>query len=161
MNFTGDFSYSFWLYLTSTTGVQPLVNNYKEISASDWRGNLVFVYNSNLYFRIGYGTSIFVDLITPFISTNQWVNIVVTRKSSIRSQIYINGTLANSNSSTINPTYFPTMNYNMIGSYYDGNGYRYLANGSKIDALNVWQKELSASEITELYNSGNGKQYPF
>jgi len=36
----------------------------------------------------------------------------------------------------------------------------YQANGNKIDAVNVWQKELTQSEITELYNSGNGKQYP-
>ena len=32
--------------------------------------------------------------------------------------------------------------------------------GSKVDAVNVWNKELTQSEITELYNSGNGKQYP-
>jgi hypothetical protein len=35
-----------------------------------------------------------------------------------------------------------------------------LANGTKIDTFNIWNKELTQSEITELYNSGNGKQYP-
>ena len=29
-----------------------------------------------------------------------------------------------------------------------------------LDGVNMWNRELSASEITELYNSGNGKQYP-
>ena len=28
-----------------------------------------------------------------------------------------------------------------------------------IDALNIWNKVLTQSDITELYNSGNGKQY--
>ena len=29
-----------------------------------------------------------------------------------------------------------------------------------IDEVGVWEKELSSSEVTELYNSGAGKQYP-
>jgi hypothetical protein len=30
----------------------------------------------------------------------------------------------------------------------------------KIDETYIWNKVLSQSEITELYNSNNGKQYP-
>jgi hypothetical protein len=29
-----------------------------------------------------------------------------------------------------------------------------------MDGLSVWQKELTQVEVTELYNAGNGKQYP-
>jgi hypothetical protein len=35
-----------------------------------------------------------------------------------------------------------------------------MKNGSKIDALSVWDKTLTATEVSDLYNSGNGKQYP-
>jgi hypothetical protein len=40
----------------------------------------------------------------------------------------------------------------------NNNNYHYISAGSKIDALTAYQKELTQSEITELYNSGNGKQ---
>jgi hypothetical protein len=35
-----------------------------------------------------------------------------------------------------------------------------MKNGSKLDAIGVWNRVLTATEVTELYNSGNGKQYP-
>jgi hypothetical protein len=36
----------------------------------------------------------------------------------------------------------------------------FMKNGSKIDALSVWSKTLTATEVSDLYNSSNGKQYP-
>jgi hypothetical protein len=33
-------------------------------------------------------------------------------------------------------------------------------NGSKIDELNTWNKELTAADVTALYNTGTGKFYP-
>lgn len=36
-------------------------------------------------------------------------------------------------------------------AYFDG----------RIDALGIWRRVLSAAEITQLYNSGNGLEYPF
>jgi hypothetical protein len=158
LNFTGDFSYSLWVNLTNLTGVLPLINNHNEVGP-DYRGNLVFLVGNVLYFRINYSNSTPVDLTYTYPGTNQWVHVVFTRKSSTRSRMYINGTLVISNTSTINPTYYPTMPYNVIGAYYDSNGWRYLKNGDKVDAVTAWNKELTQSEITELYNSGNGAQY--
>jgi hypothetical protein len=36
-------------------------------------------------------------------------------------------------------------------NFFDGN----------LDEVGVWSRALSSTEVTELYNSGNGKQYPF
>jgi hypothetical protein len=33
-----------------------------------------------------------------------------------------------------------------------------MSSGSKIDGINIYQKELTQADVTELYNSGNGKQ---
>ena len=44
----------------------------------------------------------------------------------------------------------------VIGGFVTGLNY---FNGI-IDEVGVWNKELSASEVTELYNAGAGKQYP-
>jgi len=48
----------------------------------------------------------------------------------------------------------------MIGAakYDTGAPVGYLESGCLIDCVNIWKKELTQSEITELYNSGNGKQ---
>jgi hypothetical protein len=36
-----------------------------------------------------------------------------------------------------------------------------MTNGSKIDEVNLWTKALTDDEAKLLYNSGNGKYYPF
>ena len=58
------------------------------------------------------------------------------------------------------PINYTSTTYPTLGAFRNGNGTpsSYLANGTKIDGLSVWQKELTQSEVTELYNSGNGKQ---
>ena len=43
---------------------------------------------------------------------------------------------------------------------HSGSPVNFLPSGTNLDELNVWAKELTSSEVTELYNSGNGKQYP-
>lgn len=37
----------------------------------------------------------------------------------------------------------------------------FLTGSSRIDEMGIWSKALTGSEVTELYNSGAGKQYPF
>jgi hypothetical protein len=160
LNFTGDFSYSLWVNLTNLTGLKPLINNFDEVGP-DYRGNMIFILGNVLYYRISYSNPTPIDLTYTYPGTNQWVHVVVTRKASTRSRMYINGTLVISNTSTINPTYYPTMPYNTIGAYYDNNGWRYLKNGDKVDAVTAWSKELTSDEITQLYNAGTGAEYPF
>ena len=92
-------------------------------------------------------------------NTGQWYHIVVTRKASTGTKIYVNGTLNVSNTSTINPNYATTQYTTLGATQYQPSTTTYYFNG-KIDAVNVWDKELTSTEVTELYNSGNGKQYP-
>ena len=135
-----------------------MFNNFKQVGLTNYYGYTLFAWNNYIYFRNCDGSLTSYDTITPFSSTNSWSNIVITRKTSVTNKIYINGVLAVSGGA-VNPVYDSVMPYSRIGSYNDSNGYRFLANGSKIDAVNIWQKELTASEVSELYNSGNGAQY--
>jgi hypothetical protein len=84
-------------------------------------------------------------------------------------KIYLNGTIQTTTdlSSINNMNSYPVVNYNnncpfRIGSYTsaDNTTPSALFNG-QIDAFNAWNRVLTQSEITELYNSGNGKQYPY
>jgi hypothetical protein len=78
-------------------------------------------------------------------------------------KIYLDGVIGGgllSGSNSANVTY-TTTNYATIGLNKYSNpivssdaGYWH----GKIDSLNVYQKELTQAEVTELYNSGNGKQ---
>jgi hypothetical protein len=126
-------------------------------------GNLV-------YFNIYNGTSSAVcnwdDTTGSIIKANSgWIHVIATRKSSTGSKLYVNGVLKASNTSTLDPTYDSIYQTPSMGALYVLNSIGGVVNnsvfspvGTKIDGLSVWKKELTQSEVTELYNSGNGKQ---
>ena len=176
MSFTGDFSISVWVNIPSgyigTNSIDLLTN----ITMPYW-------YNSpkGFWFRLGGGSLSFAlhngtttdslvwnDTQGLILKGNSgWINIVATRKSSTRSNIYVNGVLKASNTSTFNPAYSLTNQTPVSGALHIVNSSGsvvnndvFAPNGTKIDSLSVWQKELTQADVTELYNSGNGKQYP-
>ena len=153
---TGDFSFSLWVNANALSGSQAIFGTYfYDGTIYGWRLDFS---NSGMNFGI-FGSS-HVNLgISGTFNNGQWYHITVTRKASTGTKVYVNGTLNVSNTSTINPNYATTQ-YTTIGAtQYQPSTVTYYFNG-KIDGVNVWDKELTASEITELYNSGNGKQYP-
>ena len=161
MKFTGDFSYSFWVNLASLGGYPTLISNYRN-AGGDY-GYIIRMNPSGKLEFWGFATStnsFAMASLTTF-NTNTWYHVSVT-KSASSVKIYVNGVLNITNSVGVPITYFSTM-YPSIGALYNWNGSSsadFVSNGSKIDAIGIWNKELSASEVTELYNSGNGKQYP-
>ena len=159
---TGDFSISFWYYYGSTTsGFKTAISSYINAAGLDYGWELdISGAGAQPYFAI-YGTStVTLQRANTFIQ-NQWNHFVVTRKSGVGTTFYHNGSSVISNSSTVNPRYNSTM-YNSIGALKFGvsSAGQFTPNGNLLDAVSVWNKELSAAEITELYNSGAGKQYP-
>jgi hypothetical protein len=160
-NFTGNFSISAWINLNTVSGNQCIMSNLSFISpvSNGWflvmRNNrimLEFYQNNNTFDRLQASSTF---------STSTWYHITVVRVASTSTKLYINGVLNSSNTSTYNPTYSSSIPIPAsIGAWkYDATTVAQFTNG-KIDALSVWNKELSATEVTELYNSGNGKQYP-
>jgi hypothetical protein len=161
LNFTSDFSISLWVYLTAFPGEQIPIGNYYESSpsAGNSRGWMIYMTGQNLYWIVCGSSQ--VNLITSISSfQNTWKQITITFKNGVGSKIYFDGNLVTSNSSTISPIYNSTQTP-FIGKYQYGNGssFGYMSANSKIDAVNIYQKELTASEVIELYNSGNGAQY--
>ena len=174
---TGDFSISNWVYLPPTylgTGGATVYMLWN-ITASTWANNLKGIAlritsNTIVGFTICDGVSSasvsFNDNVSTYLKNNSWVHITATRKGSTGSKLYLNGVLVSSNTSTMNPVYSSTFQTPNIGNLRTTNSSGtvlinndFAFNGTKIDGLSVWSKELSAAEVTELYNSGNGKQY--
>jgi hypothetical protein len=107
----------------------------------------------------GTGNPIFLRS-TTLVNKNSWNLITVSRNGSTGAErLYVNGTLSGSRTLTTNYlfnssiTFYPTLGANQwsstnTDSYFQG----------MLDSVNVWNKELTQSEVTELYNSGAGKQ---
>lgn len=93
------------------------------------------------------------------ITFNQYNHIVITWDNSLGSdkiKVFINdsqyGTSNNAISASTPATFY-------IGNRYSNTGVQDSMNGV-IDEFGVWNRALSSTEISELYNSGSGKQLP-
>ena len=163
MKFTGDFSYSFWVNLTSTTGFQCVFGNAGYTSGQGDRGYMITFNSGKLGLYLYNGGNMGSCASTTTVSPNQW-NHFVAIKEGQQMKIYCNGVLENTLAFTGSITYITPSTFPAIGVLYKHDGvstsYYPLSNGSRVDAFNAWNKVLTQSEITELYNSGNGKQYP-
>ena len=156
-SFTGDFSISLWFYSPSFSGFKTLIATDFFNGATSFGWNL-YLNGSTLVFDIYNGGDVILNS-SGSIPINTWTNVVVTRKATTSTKIYVNGTLNASNTSIINPAYNTTQ-YCTIGNIkYSASGLTYYYNGS-IDEANIWAKELTATDVTALYNSGAGKFYP-
>ena len=166
LNFTGDFSVNFWMNLQGIGSDQqaPISNaQYNTLGTLSW-GWYTHIGANTLSFGIQNGAGGLVSLsvnISSYYYT--WTMFTIVRKASTGTKIYANGNLIASNSSTANPVYTtthtPTLgcfktNYVTPLEYF-------MKNGGKIDEVNIWNKELTSTEVTELYNTGTGKFYPY
>lgn len=140
-------SYSFWAYPNVLSENKTIINN-----GNAGMGTIVAFGGANIYiFYAGVGGLYNAG---GGFSINTWYHIVITYSGGIF-KMYKNGSLF-STSSVITWTDGGGTSNTYIGSYLNGSG---LYNGT-IDELGAWSRALTATEVTELYNSGTGKQYP-
>jgi hypothetical protein len=161
-NFTGTLSINLWVYLSTSNVNSVLISNYYYSSGGRDYGYLIeHMSNGNLRFYMQTSSNSPVILSTPYSGKyNSWKMITITKLQNSSLKMYIDGVNVGTNNNTPD-IFYNSINYSTIcASSYLGVTYGYLENGGKIDAVGIWQKELTQSEITELYNSGNGKQYP-
>jgi hypothetical protein len=94
---------------------------------------------------------------TP-INNGNWHHTAFTWKRTGSLKVYVDGALDGSISSSGNYANVPTENVSINGN---ADGSYLIGKNANIDEVGIWNKELSASEITSLYNAGAGKSYPF
>ncbi len=147
---TAEMSVSAWCYVTGTTGTfQPIF----ESPSSDASSLLHFQLNTfgNVAIYPDGGPAILLPIISPY-PLNVWRHLAITIKSG-DIKIYENGVIISSSSATYS---LLTTNYMKIGSgcltpcsprFFKG----------KIDDIRIYNRSLSSSEVTALYNeSGCG-----
>ena len=168
-----DFSISLWLNPASFSVDRTIFSN---VNGDIYNVNVGYTLETNsagvLDFYMYGGTSSFVATNYRYnsLTLNTWYNITLTKTQNNQPIMYINGnivtpTITNYGGGTINPVYsYGSYTYSTpcIGAYIYNNTVSKANYGSStIDELVIWNKELTQSEITELYNAGTGKFYPY
>jgi hypothetical protein len=154
-NFTSDHSIAFWMKTGSNVAAQKVViQNYNYNGGATFSGWQIGVSSSKVYYTWGVtGGSLETGGTT--LSTNTWYHVVITWTSGTQ-KFYLNGALdvTRSNAATQSNT---LTNYATIGvgKYTIGSFYYW---DNLIDAIQVYNRLLSLSDVQTLYNSGNGRQ---
>ena len=139
-NSAQDFSISFWANpSTNTTGTT--------VGGS---GDGVFNIHNNSDGSMSFNNAQSADVSVPNAFTvGTWKHYVCIKAGNNR-KVYINGSLVYNQTSSV--SYNNTTNTISIGRYPGGT----LPFQGLIDAVGIWQRELTSEEITTLYNNGNG-----
>ena len=131
-----------------------IITNYFNHGPGDQSGYNIFLDASTIVFELMNRTSINQIRSSTIISPNNWYFIVGTWDgATIR--IYINNVSDTSEARTT-PIGYETTSSLKFGSHsfpYDYTGV--------LDEVAIWNRALTISEISTLYNSGNGLTYPF
>jgi hypothetical protein len=91
------------------------------------------------------------------LADGSWHHVVLTQTSGAANgfKFYVDGSLVYTSTYTVNAQNTGAH----IGAEGNGGGSQFF-NGA-IDSIGVWSAILTSTEITSLYNSGNGLEYPF
>jgi hypothetical protein len=153
--YNSDFTISFWMKPTSHSTYQFILSN---IPASNTG---LFVYGFDLFNSVPRflttlgGSANFVATGDNSITSTSYHHVVGVYSNKAMS-IYVDGTL--DGTGTYDRTSGTTPSSNLIfgqrgtlASYYDG----------LLDEVGIWSRALTAEEVSELYNDGDGLAYPF
>lgn len=153
------FSISAWVNASSIPNYQTILsranvggdsrNYHLDITQTTGIPRLVFTTAPNTY-QICTGTS-------PIVATS-FYHVVGTYDGTTM-RLYVNGSAAGTTSTSTTPETTGSQKL-LIGAQWTG------ADGSfgqvgVLDELGLWNRALTSAEVTALYNSGSGLQYPF
>ncbi len=168
LNLTGPFSYSFWIKSSDTTNYTIIVGNIQNARAPYGFGHgyqyWLAAGKIQADFRDGNDSTNYTKTSTASVANGSWNHVVITYKYTVGNtdgaKIYINGVLDSSRNIPNSTNFYSSPMKSCIGARNLSGTASNFISLSSLDALSTWNKELTQSEITELYNSGTGKQYP-
>lgn len=157
------FSMNFWIYNPSAQSTTIFTDFGNDGTNKGFYLNLTNVSSHTIRFvAFNSSTNIIALNASGGIGfLNRWSMATLT-VSGTSVRIYFDGSLTASGTMT-NTINYVANSYPCIGAYKLNNNTpsAYLINGTKLDEINIWNRELTSTEVTELYNSGSGKFYPY
>lgn len=165
LDLSGDCSFSFWWKGTPQShGTSSFID--KVSVTGDNRSYRLYFDNpsgsqtleADIY-QNGTGTIVDAFISSCSLSDNTWYHLAFTWGASTKKgNWYVNGSaLGELTGSAATSIYNGTAPFR-LGQARDS--LNNSANGT-LDEVGIWSRVLTSTEITELYNSGNGNQYPF
>ena len=143
LDFSGDFSFSFGVYMTSNGVSQGFYDNGLNYGACG-----VWFFSSDNTLRFNFkNNSIGAIAALP---VNQWKAVVAVRSGSTL-RLYVNGIMVASGAEGTSAITYP--NPPVLGQMYFagvGGNYNPMAGGGKMDEVRLYNRALSAAEITQL-----------
>jgi hypothetical protein len=159
---TGDTTWQVWWYPTTLNAQQAFFDKWNYSAAT--REYEVFANYSGgtttLYVNLSSNgsTASTASKTTTSISTNNWYHLVYVYTASTGTvEFFLNGSSLGTSTGNLTSIYNSTSTLG-IGQYITGGGGNI---SGMLDELGMWKRALSSTEVTELYNSGNGLAYPF
>jgi hypothetical protein len=153
LQITSELSISFW-FKSSSTSDQAVItkdnlgqrcwgiwNNQYGLSSNKLQ---FYVYNSNLFTSVASSTNL---------NDGNWHNIVCVFKPSTYLRIYADGSLDAENTTSIPTSIDNDIVDFLIGGIISSGNPLYMFQGN-VDEVAVFNSELSASDVTTIYNSG-------
>jgi hypothetical protein len=165
LDLTGNYSFSIWVNLESqpaTNSDRPLLIKYDP--TGNQRGYYIAYQDSGGTKRFesristdGTGVATTIKTLNYTLSTATWTHLVFAFTASTGTmEVFVDG------SSIGSMTGHGTSIFNNTAAFRIGaNDDATIFFDGIIDAVGIWNVVLSGSEITELFNSGTGSQYPF
>lgn len=154
-------TFAFWIKTTSTVATNPqmFTRDHTGVLRAWQVGMGAGTTNKGIRFiRFDSGGSLVTNITSAAaINDGSWHHVVCTFDNTVGSIVYIDGLSSASDAVTTN-TNNNTGEGVYIGNYGGGGGSEF---PGSLDEIGVWTRALSSSEVTQLYNSGSGLQYPF
>ena len=152
-----SFSISAWVNIESFSAVYPTVASVWNDGSNNRAWSLAFVGNQPYFYISQLGTNATLSNITSgaTLSTGTWHHLVGTFNGSTGNlRIYVNNTQYTNASGR-------TGIFNSSADFRIGHAVTFASRSDGyfdglIDEVGIWTKELTASEVSDLYNSGSG-----
>jgi len=150
---TSPHTYSAWIYPTNVTDQY----NFIFQNGDTTRGSSIALNTNKICYFYKGGSYVLAS--TATLTVNTWNHVLITYDggglNNSNVSFYLNGVFDKTVSTPSWGTETGSYGYTQIGKYVASSHY---FNG-KIDELGIWNRALTPTEVTELYNSGSGLQY--
>jgi hypothetical protein len=158
------FSVSIWFKLDTLPSVLDRANYIfqQNNTSSPYGPHYIDVRKSDnkiVFTTMNTGATAYSVVSTAAISVGVWYHVVaVNRGNGQTLQLYVNGSDVSASAGTFTGTVYEGLSNTCFGNGYTGNSDYF---SGTLDSYGIWGRALTSGEVTTLYNSGNGKTYPF
>lgn len=159
--FTSDFSFTFWIKLSSLATTCYPVSNYQTPGVQrGWRLGIAATGNVSFSAYNGGTNILSMSSANSTITTGKWYNITVKFVASGSCAILVNGISVATGASS-GACNYTTSTYPTIGaSKYTSVLVEGQVNGV-MDAVTFWSRAITTDETDQVYSGGDGQQYPY